>query len=78
MTHTPSERLLHWEDLSPLEFVAIQKDVAKLEATNTELLEALEATLGVVEFFAGAIDSDHEDRELLELVSKVIKKARKP
>ena len=33
----PSERLEHWEDLSPMEFVALRREVAQLESDNVTL-----------------------------------------
>ena len=32
-----SERLERWEDMSPMEFVAVRKEVVKLEAENAVL-----------------------------------------
>ena len=32
-----SERLEHWEDMSPMEFVAVRKEVAQLEEENAVL-----------------------------------------
>lgn len=54
-----------------------EKANVRLIVAAPDLLEALKASLGAVEFMAGAIDADPEDHENLALALKAIRKTEK-